>query len=214
MSGNGCSYLGQVETTARAGSPTRPLREAVSCRQQAWTCPWRAGIYRRKRGDGAKRSHASPHLRCNDPSRKQIKQSHQARTKQASGSGPLVSVPRYRPVVRPSDQAAGAASTPRQTAHRLRRLRPARVGKAGPRPSQAPTGPRRPQPSLAPSQASGVDAAPAAWSEGLTTGRYRGTDTSPGQALSNTALRAVFSQHSSTRGLSEEQTMSKAGSQQ
>ncbi len=35
--------------------------------KQAWTCPCRAGLYRRKRGDGATRSRASPHLRCNDP---------------------------------------------------------------------------------------------------------------------------------------------------
>jgi len=139
------------------------------------------------------RQTASPRQSRNDPLRKQVTASQQTSKKQASGSGPLVSVPRYRPVVKQAHQAAGAASTPRQAAHRLRRLRPARVGKAGPRPSQAPSGPRRPQPSLAPSQASGVDPAPAAWSEGLTTGRYRGTDTSPGQVLSEILRYAQYS---------------------
>ncbi len=77
-----------------------------------------------------------------------------------------------------------------------RRLRPAHAGKAAPRPSQAPSGPRPPQPSLARSQASGVGPLPAGWSEGLTTGRRRGTDTSPGQVLSEVLCCA---QHSASK---------------
>jgi len=77
-----------------------------------------------------------------------------------------------------------------------RRLRPAHADKAAPRPSQAPSGPRPSQPSLARSQASGVDPLPAGWSEGLTTGRCRGTDTSPGRVLSEVLCCA---QHSASK---------------
>ena len=82
------------------------------------------------------------------------------------------------------------------------RLRPARVGEAAPRPSQAPSGPRRPQPSLAPSQASGVDAVPAAWSRGPHDGAMPGnrhlTRTGP---VRSAVLRTAFSQQERTRGL-------------
>ena len=187
----------------------RDFRCQAQDSKQGWARPWRAGLYRRKNGDGTAKRRFRPS--GNDPSRKQAKQS-KYQVKQES-----------KPSKRPRSSCVCSPASPRREARPTRqpgphqpcakrrtaqaRLRPARVGKAGPRPSQAPSGPRRPQPSLAPSQASGVDTVPAAWSEGLTTGRCRGTDTSPGRVLSEMPCCA---RHSASKkelgGSSKEQT--------
>ena len=125
----------------------------------------------------------------NDLSRKQVKTSKaNKRPRPTCVCSPASSRREARPTSQPGADQPCAKRRPA-----WRRLRPAHAGKAAPRPSQAPSGPRPPQPGLARSQASGVGPLPAGWSEGLTTGRCRGTDTSPRRLLSEVLCCAQHS---------------------